>query len=254
MFRTFMEMRSLSLILCLMAAVHACAQRVQVYGRAGHGGKGEAGVMVMIFEGDQFTRRIITDQTGTYRFYTDGRDYTVLYYKPGIKPRSVHIINTVLDETVKFPVDIETEPVQMSADSFAATTAAVGSSRPELSRMYITAVYEYEKHASRRDTFSRNTRRALIRQAIAERDRFANYKKSAHKADKDSSQHTTIAIGPDTYEEVTDPKGARRYYKNDKPITEVTYRFETTRRYEGVLKNKRDVRRFEKYDAMQHVK
>jgi hypothetical protein len=44
------------------------------------------------------------------------------------------------------------------------------------------------------------------------------------------------------------------YYKNQKPITEATYLFETTRRYEGVLKNKRDVKRFEKYKPMEHVK
>lgn len=247
-------MRALTLILCLIAAISVTAQRVQVYGRASHDGRGEAGLMVLVFEGDRFSRRIVTDQDGTYRFYTDGHDYTVLYYKPGMKPRSVHIINSVMDETVKFPVDIEVEPVQMSADSFAASAAAVGSSRPELSRMYITAVYEYEKRASKKDTFSRHTRQALIRQAIAERERFAHYKKITSPAGKDSTQRTVITIGPDTYEEVTDAKGGKRYFKNEKPVTEVTYRFETTRRYEGVLKNKRDVRRFEKYDAMQHVR
>lgn len=209
--------------------------------------------MVMVFEGDKFSRRLLTDRTGAYRFYTDGRDYTVLYYKPGMQPRSIHIINSVLDETVRFPVDLEVESASMSADSLAAIAAGLASSRPGLSRMYITAVYEYEKHTSRRDTFSRNTRRALIRQAIAERDRFAGAKRSTTISAQDSTQRTTVTIGPDAYVEVTDTRGAKRYYKNEKPITEVTYRFETTRRYEGILKNKRDVRRFERYDPIRHL-
>lgn len=247
-------MTKILVLIIALCSLSVSAQRIQVYGRASRAGKGEVGVMVLVFEGDKFSRRLITDRTGTYRFYTDGRDYTVLYYKPGIQPQSVHIINSVLDETVRFPVDLEVEPVAMSADSFAASAAAIGSTRPELSRMYITAVYEYERHASRRDTFSRRTRHALIRQAIAERSRFSNYKKDTRPAGQDSTQRIILTIGPDTYEELTDPRGAKRFYKNDKPITEVTYRFETTRRYEGVLKNKRDVRRFEKYDAMKHIK
>ncbi|MBS1592875.1 MAG: hypothetical protein JST90_01035 [Bacteroidetes bacterium] len=247
-------MRKLLLLTAMFFSLSASAQRIQVYGKATQAGQGAAGVMILIFEGDKLSRRLVTDKTGTYRFYTSGFDYTIFYYKPGMLPRSYHIINKVPDETVKFPVDLEVEPVEMSADSFAARTAAVGGSRPELSRMYITAVYEYEKHASRKDTFSRNTRRALIRQALAERERFAHFKKTTAPPDRDSTQRTSIIIGPDRYEEVTDATGAKRYYKNDKPITEITFRFETTRRYEGVLKNKRDVRKFEKYDAMKHVK
>ncbi len=247
-------MRSLLLLIATICTLSASAQRVQVYGKATQAGKGAPGVMILVFEGDKFIRKLVTDKTGTYRFYTSSPDYTILYYKPGMRPRSYHIINQVLDETVKFPVDLEVDDANVPADSIAAEAAWIGGRRPDLSKMYITAVYEYEKHSSRRDTLSSNTRRALIRQAIAERQRFANYKKASQPVSQDSTQRTTIIIGPDRYEELTDARGAKRYYKNDKPITEITYRFETTRRYEGVLKNKRDVRRFERYDALKHVK
>ena len=242
------------LIVCFFLAVTAAAQRVQVYGKATQGGRGAPGVMILVFEGDKFIKKLVTDKTGTYRFYTHGADYTILYYKPGTRPKSYHIINQVMDEMVKFPVDLELDGEGVRADSLVAEAAAVAGGNPHFARMYLTAVYEYEKHTPRKDTLSRNTRRALIRQAVAERERFINYKKATRSSASDSTQRTIITIGPDTYVEVTDAKGAKRYYKNEKPVTEITYRFETTRRYEGVLKNKRDVRRFEKYDAMKHVR
>jgi hypothetical protein len=129
------------------------------------------------------------------------------------------------------------------------------STHPEVAKAYINAIYEYDRRAPRRDTVAAATRRALIRKAMEERSRFSSYKKTTSRiSDKDSAERTTIAIGPDIYDMLTDAKGAKMYYKNQKPITEATYLFETTRRYEGVLKNKRDVKRFEKYKPMEHVK
>ena len=92
--------------------------------------------------------------------------------------------------------------------------------------------------------------------AVAEQKRFANYKEATSKrsVDNKESDVTTITIGPDIYEMVTSDNGSKRYYKNQKPITDVTYRFETTRRYEGVLKDSKNVKKFDKYKPMDHLK
>jgi hypothetical protein len=83
---------------------------------------------------------------------------------------------------------------------------------PDVVRAYLSAVYEYGH--SHKDTTTAATRRTLIRHAIEERERFSSYRKST------DSTKTSISIGPDVYDMLTDVHGAHRYYKNQKPITE----------------------------------
>ena len=230
------------------------AQQIRVYGQAVSGGKPLTGVMIMVFERHTFYKKFITDKKGDFRFIIGNKDYYILFYKPGMKPEAYHVINNMETDLLRIPIYKEMIPSGQSADSDLVHSPLLSEADPDVARTYIAAVYEYER-SRRNDTSAARTRSTLMRKAIEERDRFATYRKTTERTDtNDSTGKVTITIGPDRYDMLTDAKGAKRYYKNQKPITEATYTFEATRRYEGVLKNKRDVRRFEKYRPMEHVK
>ena len=245
-FCTFSYMRRVSLIiLSVLIAAAASAQQIRIYGRAESGGRPLAGVMVMVFEQHHFYKKFKTDARGQFRFAMGASDYTILFYRPGMNPESYHIVNNMATDQQFIPINMEMSATTLSTDSML-QSPLLTQAHPDVIRAYLAAVYAYGH--SRRDTAAISTRRSLLRHAIEERERFSSYHQTS-----DSTQ-TSISIGPDVYDMLTDARGAHRYYKNKKPITEITYDFETNRRYEGVLKNKRDVRRFEKYNAMEHVK
>ena len=80
--------------------------------------------------------------------------------------------------------------------------------------------------------------------ALKERARFENEKKSI-LAEENTIYRTTIGI--DIYDKVVDPIGSIAYFKNEKPITEITYDFETKRRYDGVLKRIKNTKNIKRY-------
>ncbi len=232
----------------MLMAMTIHAQQIKVYGQVVNNEKPLAGVMIMVFERHTLYKRFTTDKTGSFRFAVGNKDYTIFFYKEGMMPDAYHIINHMETDVLKYPIYMELTATTERPDSVLIHSPLLAVANPDMVRAYIAAVYDYEHKVTRHDTAAAAARRTILRKAIEERDRFANYNETVSK-DK-----SIITIGPDTYELLTDAKGAKQYYKNAKPISETTYTFETTRRYEGVLKNKRDVKRFEKYDAMKHLR
>lgn len=82
-----------------------------------------------------------------------------------------------------------------------------------------------------------NARKEYIRMALDEEERFKNYSisNSIRKEAGEELNVTTIKIAEDTYEKIINKKGIEKYFKNTKPISAATYKFETTRRYKNAL-------------------
>jgi hypothetical protein len=82
-----------------------------------------------------------------------------------------------------------------------------------------------------------NERQILIEKALLEEERFKNYSinKSTKKEDGEDVNITTIKIDIDTYEMISNKRGIVKYFKNTKPISATTYKFETTRKYKDIL-------------------
>ena len=118
------------------------------------------------------------------------------------------------------------------------------------------SMYSEEMNKIAPPSETRKSKRQIQKEALAEQKRFSNYKETESKKSVNNQENdiTTVIIGPDTYQLITSDTEGKRYYKNKKPITEVTYRFETTRRYDGVLKSSKQVKKIDKYNAMEHVK
>ena len=95
---------------------------------------------------------------------------------------------------------------------------------------------------------SDSERSKLIQQALEEEARFKNYaeKTETRKVNGAEMKVTDIHIADDDYEMQIDKKGGTRYFKNNKPVTKLTFEFETRRRMTDVLKTIREVEKFGK--------
>lgn len=76
-----------------------------------------------------------------------------------------------------------------------------------------------------------------IKKALEEEERFRNYEEKTEKRKVDGTELTVqqIRISDDTYEMQVDKKGNKRYFKNNKPVTALTFDFETKRKMIDVL-------------------
>lgn len=91
-------------------------------------------------------------------------------------------------------------------------------------------------------------RTKLIRQAQDEEKRFKNYaeKTEVKKVDGEDMTVKDIRISDDNYELQIDKKGRSKYFKNGKPISKLTFEFETKRKMVDVLNTIKEVDKFGK--------
>ena len=89
-------------------------------------------------------------------------------------------------------------------------------------------------------------REKLIQAALEEEERFKNYESKTQVKKVDGVELTVqnIRISDDNYEMQTDKKGNSKYYKNGKPVTQLTFEFETKRRMIDVLNTIREEDKF----------
>jgi hypothetical protein len=88
----------------------------------------------------------------------------------------------------------------------------------------------------------------LIKQALEEEKRFKNYaeKTAVKKVDGEDMTVKDIHISDDNYELQIDKKGRSKYFKNGKPVTKLTFEFETKRKMVDVLNTIKEVDKFGK--------
>ena len=249
-------MKTIVLIISLFFCIGSVeAQRIKVNGDVSTPHKLPVqGVLVMAFDSNLLLEKFITDNKGLYSFYVDTVVvFDLLFYKPGHPTYASKVHNLLLKETQAIYISV----LMDDSSSTGATDLNIWLPRHNLSGLNMDSLYA--KATGRYAAYKRHIkkeRKKQISNAMAEQKRFSNYKEATSKrsVDDKESDVTTITIGPDIYEMVTNDNGGKRYYKNQKPITDVTYHFETTRRYEGVLKDSKNVKKFDKYKPMDHVK
>jgi hypothetical protein len=249
-------MKTFVLLLCFSISMSALqAQRIKVNGDVATLGKvAVEGVLVMAFDSNILLMKYVTDQKGQYSFYVDTVVvFDLLFYKPGHPAYASKVRNLLQRETQAVYISIEMD----DSASTGSVDLNVWLPRHHLAALNMDSLYAKAtgKYAAYKRKIKKD-KRQLVRNALAEQKRFSNYKetKSKRSIGNQQSDVTTVTIGPDTYEMITNDKGAKQYYKNQKPITEITYRFETTRRYDGVLKDSKNVKKFDKYKPLEHVK
>lgn len=247
-------MKFLVLFLILFASLLSTdAQRIRVNGDVKtHNEVPIQGVLVTAFENSTLLKSYVSDDKGEYSFNVDRMRFDILFYKPGLHAHTYSLNNKLDKETQGMYVFIQMD------DSLAETAVDINLwlQQHHLSAAYMDSVYKEEIHKQSLAQEKKKSKKQLIKEAEAEQKRFSNFKETTAKEsiNNQESEVTTVTIGPDTYELITSDKGGKKYFKNSKPITEYTYKFETTRRYDGVLKNSKNVKKFDKYKPLEHVK
>lgn len=244
---------TLFLLICMVFAGLANAQSIRVNGEVKTIKELPIqGVVVMAFDGGHMIKSYVTDENGEYSFYVEKLTFDVLFYKPGMRSHACRVINRMDKEIQGINLNVQMD------DSTAETLIDLSQwlNKRKITASYIDSVYAEDIRQLPPPKQKHQSKKQIEKEALAEQKRFSNYKESTVS---DTTNHkgqviTTTVIGPDTYECISTDKGSKRYLKNDKPVTESTYKFETTRRYEGVLKSTKSVKKLDKYKPMQHVK
>ena len=250
----FYEMKFIGLFLvCFIAFNNAEAQRIRVNGEVStHAGLTVEGVLVMAFDNNNLLMSYLTDAKGRYSFNVDAMVFDVLFYKPGFCSHTYRLNNRMNSQTQAVDIDIQLD----DSTSQTAVKLSLWVKQHKLTPTYMDSLYAVEMSKVPSTSVKHKSKKQMEKEAMAEQKRFSNYKETESKTsiNNQESDITTVVIGPDTYELIISDAEGKRYYKNKKPITEVTYRFETTRRYEGVIKSSKHVKKADKYNAMEHVK
>jgi hypothetical protein len=241
------------LLSCFISVTAIDAQRIRVNGEVTTRTELPIeGVMVMAFDNGTLLKSYVTDAKGQYSFNVDKMVFDVLFYKPGFYSHSYRLDNRLDKETQGINIDIHLD------DSVAETAVnlAFWLKQHILTQAEMDTIYADEINKIPPPSAKHKSKKEILKDALAEQKRFSNYKetKTSSSVDDQEKDVTTVIIGPDTYELITSDKEGKRYYKNNKPITQVTYKFETTRRYEGVLKSSKHVKKIDRYRPLQHVK
>ncbi|MFN8309124.1 MAG: hypothetical protein U0T73_04105 [Chitinophagales bacterium] len=252
--------RALLLFLGVIGTLSTGAQHIQVYGNVFAGLQPISGALVCAYENGKFFKQTHTTDKGEFFFQINDRnDYITLIYKNGYLIEGYKVINRLDGDHAKIPIFIEMNPTSLPPDSVICFSPLLQQIRPEMSSTFLEAIFKtdpVEKKDSQDLTTQSAIRRKLTEEAIKEDLRFRSFKQSHSKLklNGEDLQVTKITIGPDSYELTENLKNERKYYKNDKPITETTYYFETRRRFDGVLKKARRTKAFKAYKPMEHVK
>jgi hypothetical protein len=246
-------MKTISLVFIFFISLqYVCGQYVVISGSVAEHKKPAQGVLVMIFSKKQPVKAVISDEKGQYRIRTDVNSIDLVFYKKGktVLGQSYRNKLMVVDQFFNYDVEMEDTAVE------AAQNAMRYLKSIHVDSTYLDSIFTSENEKQKAEIKVKPlSHKEMAKAAKEEQKRFANYKSSTTKKTDGAhtDQVTVTKIGPDTYEKTVNEKNEKKYAKNDKPISETTYYFETTRRY-GVNKKTKKVEHFDKYDPMDHVK
>jgi hypothetical protein len=93
------------------------AQSLVVSGAVSGAGRGQDGVLIDVYENTAPVQTLHTDQRGVYSFKLDkGKEYIVVFYKPGFISQSVSISDNVLDLIHNYDLDLTLEKDEHSPE------------------------------------------------------------------------------------------------------------------------------------------
>lgn len=236
-------MRKTLLLYFGMMGLYAKALSVSAYGDIKNGNNKLDRVMITVFENDTLYKKTYTNHKGKFRFkVNDRKSYIALFYKPGYDFYAYKIVNKLNADIQNINLNLTLPNSEQPLDSLLHNSPLIRKLPQYLVKTYIENIYQYRGGSMRKQR-----KQTLIANALKERTRFENEKKSI-LTKEDTIYRTTIGI--DIYDKVVDQKGMIAYFKNEKPITEITYNFETKRRYDGVLKRFKHAKKRKHYTPL----
>jgi hypothetical protein len=233
-------MKNLLLLFFALYCLKSIGQTVRVYGDIEQNNKKLNRVLVTIFENDVFYKKTYSNNKGKFKFrVTDTNSYIALFYKPGYDFYAYKIINKLQSDMQNIYLNIALPKAQIPLDSLLEKSLLLKKMNPKMISEYAENIYDYKGTDDKKER-----QVSLAEKAIKEDEE----RKIERKRTNDKETLITT-IGQDLYEKVWSNKSIS-FFKNSKPITEITYNFETGRRFEGVLKKSKYVKKLKRYTPL----
>jgi|JI6StandDraft_1071083.scaffolds.fasta_scaffold10690_1 hypothetical protein len=232
-------MRLILLCILFVGFHQIYAQDVKAYGIVTYRQSPATKVQITLFEHDSLLKKTYSDRKGKFHFrLSEKKTYVLFFYKPSFNISAYKIINRLDQELQNVFIEVQLSKSKEVQDSIFFKSTLVKNMSPSVRNAYKIVVDEYLKE--KKVKVKSFTQPQM--DSISEFDR---------QEDGGTVHVYQIRIGNDVYERIVDTRQQVRYMKNEKPITEVTYNFETKRRNEGVLKKEKKVKNHSRYKPLQ---
>lgn len=228
------------LLLFLMLFVLSIeAQDVKAYGIVTYRQNPAIKVQIALFEHDSLLKKTYSDRKGKFHFLlSEKKTYVLFFYKPSFNINAYKIINRLDQDLQNVFIEVQLTKSKEVQDSIFIKSPLIANMNPLMRERYKQAVNEY-----------------LREKKPKQNDRGEPKLDSVVVFDRQEAGETVhvfqTRIGNDMYERIVDAHQQIRFMKNEKPITEVTYSFETKRRGDTVMKKDKKVKNHSRYKPLQ---
>lgn len=225
------------LLFFLFVVIGLQAQDVKAYGVVTYRQSPATKVQIALFEQDTLRKKTYSDRKGKFHFrLSEKKTYILFFYKPSFNISAYKIINRLDQDLQNIFIEVQLTKSKELQDSIFFKSPIVKNMNATARKEYKDAVDEYLKEKK----IKGNSAQPPVDSTIA-----------FERQENGETVHVyQIRIGNDLYERIVDAHQFVRFMKNEKPITEVTYNFETKRRNEGVLKKEKRVKNHSRYKPL----
>lgn len=232
-------MRIILLCILFVCFHQLCAQDVKAYGVVTYRQNPATKVQISLFEHDSLLKKTYSDRKGRFHFrLNEKKTYVLFFYKPTYNIHAYKITNQLEQDLQNIFIEVPLTKSKEVQDSVFVKSPIVKNMRPLMREEYKLAVEGYLKEKKEK---SKPTLLAMPDSII-----------EFERQEESGLVHVyQTKIGSDSYERIVDARNEVRFMKNEKPITQVTYDFETKRRNDGVIKKEGKVKNHSRYKPLQ---
>ncbi len=232
-------MRLILFCILFVGFYRLCAQDVKAYGIVTYRQNPATKVQITLFENDLLLKKTYSDRKGKFHFrLSEKKTYVLFFYKPSFNISAYKIINRLDQDLQNVFIEVQLTKSKEAQDSIFIKSPLIANMNPLMRERYKQEVDEYLREKKPKQ----NTRGEPKLDSIVEFDR----------QEAGETVHVfQTQIGNDMYERIVDAHQQTRFMKNEKPITEATYNFETKRRGDTVMNKDKKVKNHSRYKPLQ---
>ncbi len=214
------------------------AQDVKAYGIVTYRQNPATKVQITLFGNDSLLKKTYSDRKGKFHFrLSEKKTYVLFFYKPLFNISAYKIINRLDQDLQNVFIEVQLTKSKEVQDSIFWKSPMVKTMRPTMRDEYKLLIDKYLQEKKVKPSLK----------SVTKIDTFTEFDRQ-----EDGGLvhvHQTI-IGSDIYERIVDVHKEVRFMKNEKPVTEVTYYFETKRRNDAVVKKEKSVKNHSRYKPL----
>jgi hypothetical protein len=231
-------MRLILFCILFVGVYQLCAQDVKAYGIVTYRQSPATKVQITLFEHDSLLKKTYSDRKGKFHFrLSEKKTYVLFFYKPSFNISAYKIINHLDQDLQNVFIEVQLTKSKEAQDSIFWKSPMVKTMRPAMREEYKLVIDQYLQEKKVKPSLS----------SVPKMDTITEF----DRIEDGGLVHVhQTKIGSDIYERIVDLRKDVRFMKNEKPVTEVTYNFETKRRNDAVVKKEKNVKNHSRYKPL----